>query len=120
MTAFKSAWEFCKANKMFLFALITIHAIYFFCALHFEGICNGDSDEYLLTAENLKYHGEVYNWVWKSKLDPFFYTLRPPLYGVFIFLLKLLWDNDYFVLFVQNLLSIGNWLLLIHLSRLLK
>lgn len=105
---------------MFLFALIAIHAVYFYCALYFEGICTQDSDEYLQTAENLKYHFTSFNWVWSEDRNPSFYSLRPPLYGILILLCKSIYYSDYTVVFIQNLMSICIWCLTLHLSKLLK
>ena len=118
MTALLSVWNFCKSNKIFLICLFAIHAVYFFCAIHYEGICTQDSDEYLQTAENLKYHFTCYNWIWTDIKNPVFYSMRPPAYGVFILICKSFYNSDYTVLIAQNLISIGIWLLTIHLSKL--
>ncbi len=117
---FSKLIPFIKANSVFILSLLLIHCAYFGLAWGYEGICNGDSDEYLKTAENFKYHFECYNWVWTDQKNPAFYSLRPPIYGIFIFLLKTVCHNDYFVLFFQNILSICTWLLTLHISHQLK
>ncbi|MBC7388473.1 MAG: hypothetical protein H7329_04620 [Opitutaceae bacterium] len=103
-----------------MIALFAIHIVYFAFGWVSEGICTQDSDEYLQTAVNLKYHFEAYNRDWTNPRLPFFYALRPPFYGIIIFICKAISNSDYFILFVQNLMSFTIWLLTLHLSRLLK
>ncbi len=110
-------FQFLKANKLFILALFTIHGVYFACAIIFEGICTQDSDEYLQTAENLKYHFTSYNWVWSEVRNLSFYSLRPPLYGILILACKSIYYSDYTVIFIQNLMSIFIWCLTLHLSK---
>jgi hypothetical protein len=117
MKIINSAITYIKEEKIFLTILIAIHALYFYFALTYGNIYTVDSDEYLQTAVNLKTHGEFYNYFWTNEKIPENYSLRPPVYGVFILALKSLYDSDYFVLFIQNILSIFIWIFLLQLLR---
>ena len=100
-------------SRNYIFVILLIHVVYFLFALYFKQIYTLDSEEYILTARNLLDHGVVYNGVWREDLIPELYTLRPPLYGSFIFLSRLFSSSDFLVLFFQNLLSILLWVLFI-------
>lgn len=110
-------FEYINRNKYFLAFLLCIHALYFGCALHFKGIYNADSIEYLDTAVNLSEHGEVYNHTWSDAKRPEFYTLRPPVYGIFIFIFRLIGNSDFIVLFFQNVISFLSWIFFIRILK---
>lgn len=96
-----------KADRIIpVLALVLIHFIYFAIAQHYKGIYNGDSIEYLHTADNLLSHFTSYNGFLIEPLNPGYYSLRPPGYPLFILFSKLVCSNDWFLLAVQNLLSI--------------
>jgi len=110
-------FEYINRNRYFLAFLVCIHALYFGCALHFKGIYNADSIEYLDTAVNLSEHGEVYNYTWSDTKRSEFYTLRPPVYGIFISIFKLIGNSDFIVLFFQNVLSFFSWIFFIRILK---
>ncbi|MFN6946969.1 MAG: ArnT family glycosyltransferase [Cytophagaceae bacterium] len=93
-------------RNSFSLLIVLIHGIYFSLGLYFGQIYTLDSPEYLYTAVNIKNHFTSYNWNWDEVRMEEFYTLRPPLYGLFILLFKSIVNSDFFVLFIQNLLSI--------------
>ena len=111
---------FIKKEKLFLIFLLFIHSAYFFYAVTYANIYTGDSDEYLQTAVNLKEHQESYNFIWTENKILEYYSLRPPLYGVFILIVKSVYNSDYFVIFIQNIISLFIWIYILFLSKDLK
>lgn len=95
-----------KVEPLFIWVLILLHAIFFLFALTFANIFTPDSPEYLQQAVNILYHGSFYAQNWDHAHIAFFQTLRPPLYGLFIMVVKLVVDSNFAVLFVQDILSI--------------
>jgi hypothetical protein len=106
-----------KEYLVLLFFLIAIHAFYFGIALRFGKIYTGDSAEYLQQAVNIKEHGSFYSYYSEKPYNPFYESLRPPVYSIFIMLVKNLINSDFAVLVAQNLLHI---LLFYFLYRLVK
>ena len=77
-------------------------------AIFLKYIHLSDSYEYLNQVENIRKHQ---NWYCGSFSEPFefdLYSRRPPLYGLFLFIIKSIYNSDFLVLFVQNVLSIIN------------
>ena len=109
--------NYLQSNKLFLLALFSIHAFYFLVALNYQDIYTLDSDEYTQTAVNLVKHGEIYNYFWQQEHRPEYYSLRPPLYGLFILVLKLIYDSDLFVILIQNIMNIFSLIFFIELFR---
>lgn len=97
---------FTKKNLLFILIIIIIHAIYFTIAVNYKNIYNQDSTEYLQQANNIKESGTFYAYYIDKPYDKSFLTLRPPIYGLFILLIKLIVNSDIAILFVQNILSI--------------
>lgn len=95
--------------------LILMHGIFFGWAIGAGNIYLKDSFEYLHQAKNLWHYGSWYAADWKSPLLPDMFSFRPPLYAVFIGLIKQMVDTDYAVLIVQNGLSIWNLILIYRL-----
>lgn len=98
-------YKFRVTNNAIL-CLVAVHMVYFTLSLIFGGIYTLDSPEYLNTATNLLHHGISYagNIYDITNLDLF--SLRPPGYGAFILLCMLISENHYFILIIQNILSI--------------
>lgn len=95
-------------ERRFTLLLLLIHAVYFIVAVRFRGIYLKDSAEYLLQASNLLKYGIWYAGDFSLPIQPALYSFRPPLYGGFILLCKLLNSSDLFLLLVQNIMSISN------------
>ena len=90
-----------------LFTLIALHAYFFIYAVNHNNIyLADDSQEYLWQAFNLKHHFSWYGGDFKKPYDTYLQTRRTPLYGVFIFIVKGIYDSDLFVCLLQNLMSI--------------
>jgi 4-amino-4-deoxy-L-arabinose transferase-like glycosyltransferase len=97
-------------NKIIIFWLIIlfVHLAYFIFAVINKNILMADSYEYLQQAYNIRNFSSFYCLDFSQPIDMHFFTKRPPLYGVFILILKYIFDSNYFVLFVQNILSVLN------------
>jgi|WetSurMetagenome_2_1015567.scaffolds.fasta_scaffold08272_7 4-amino-4-deoxy-L-arabinose transferase-like glycosyltransferase len=95
-------------SLIFLLLIVIIHISYFIIAIIYKNIYMADSYEYLQQAFNLKNYANLYCLDFNQPLDMHFFTKRPPLYGLFIMTLKIIINSNYFVLFVQNVLSLLN------------
>ncbi len=93
-------------HRIFIALVFLLHLFYFICALSFADIYTDDSEEYTLMAENIQNEGVIYSWHWSETPDPKYYTLRPPLYGLLILFTKWIWDTDFAILVLQNILSL--------------
>lgn len=106
LVGYFSLW--LKKNKFLLWTLAVIHLIFFILALRSGNIAfSVDSTEYLNQAENISEHGSWYAGNWSAPHDDFLESRRPPLYGFFIFLVHIVSSNNFFLLALQNLLSIA-------------
>ena len=97
--------------------IITIHVLYFFIACKIGSIYLVDSYGYLNQAKNLVLHQSWYAEDWDAPILIDYFTIRPPLYAIFIVICKSVFNSDYFVIAVQNLMSIFNIFLLWKLLR---
>jgi hypothetical protein len=109
--------NFIKTEKLFIVILLSFHAIYFIYAITLGNIYTNDSEEYLQSAYNLKTYGEVYSYLIVPERTPEYYSLRPPLYGIFILTIKYIFNSDFFVILVQNILNIFICILLLFLFK---
>ncbi len=106
--------EFIYKEKRFLCGILLLHLTWFVISFLIGNMHTGDSAEYEQQALNLKEHGSLYAWYWNQPIDNDYHTWRPPIYGCFIFLCKLISDSNYFFLFIQNLFSVGSCVLLLY------
>lgn len=97
--------------------LILIHAAYFLAAIQYRQIYTGDSVEYLNQAKNIADYGNVYSGDMTKPHNPRFESLRPPVYGFFIYLIRFLHPSDYAILLVQNILHLFVFLMLYRLIK---
>lgn len=116
MAAFSLFAKPTRADIRFLVSLLVIHAVYFFVATQYKCIYNGDSLEYINMALNFN-KGWFYSGGLLEPFDPMYYTLRPPGYPVFLWIIYLFGVNNWLVLLVQNLISVFNILYLRHTLR---
>lgn len=100
--------------------IIVIHVLYFFLACKIGSIYLVDSYGYLNQAKNLLLHKSWYAEDWNAPVLIDYFTIRPPLYAFFIVACKFIFNSDYFVIAVQNLMSIFNIFLLWKLLEELK
>ncbi len=92
--------------KSLLLLIIAAHALWFLGAIVWKHIYNGDSHEYFFLAENLK-HGIYYSLDATQPIDPFYISLRTPLYSVFIIFIEAVFGNaNWILLLFQNIISI--------------
>jgi Dolichyl-phosphate-mannose-protein mannosyltransferase len=104
-----------------LFALIALHAFFFIYAVNHNTIyLADDSREYLWQAFNLKHHFLWYGGDFQKPYDAYLQTRRAPLYGVFIFLVKSIYNSDLFVCLIQNVMSIFSLLMVGLMANKLK
>lgn len=106
----KKAEAFYQKHKQAICALllvVALHLCFFaYAAIHKNIYLADDSQEYLWQAYNLKHSGNWYGGDFSKPYDPYLQTRRPPFYGMFIYAVKLIYNSDLFVCFIQNLLSI--------------
>lgn len=95
-----------------------IHSVYFVIALQLGTIYTVDSPGYLHQAANLLNHHSWYAEDWNAPVLMDYFSFRPPLYACFIIICKSVFSTDYFILFVQNLISVCNILLLFRIFHL--
>ena len=106
LAGYFSLW--LKKNTFLLWALAVIHLIFFLLALRNGNIAfSVDSTEYLNQAENIREHASWYAGSSSTPHDDFLESRRPPLYGFFIFLVHIVSSNNFFLLALQNLMSIA-------------
>ena len=101
-----------KADKIFLPALVTVHAVFLLLALHYGHIYNGDSLEYIYAAVNIKDHGLFYSGSLSRPLVPELLTFRTPLYPLLLAAIYCLAANNWIVIVLQHVLSVCDILLL--------
>lgn len=101
-----------KLTHPLLIFITAIHVIYFFIALKTGNIYLVDSFGYLNQVKNILAHQSWYAEDWNSPVLIDYFTIRPPLYAFFIIGIKFIFNADYFVIIIQNLLSIFNFILL--------
>lgn len=110
-----------KKHLLFFFSIIVFHAAFFLITLNNSNIyLADDSREYLNQAYNLRHYNSWYGGDFSEPYNPYLETRRAPLYGIFIFLLKSIYNSDFFVCLIQNLLSILNFFILLRIAKNLK
>ena len=82
--------------------------IYFVLTLFSKNIYLADSSEYLNQVINMGKHLNWYCGDFNEQIDLDLFSRRPPMYGLFLFLIKSIVNSDFAVLFVQSALSIFN------------
>jgi hypothetical protein len=103
-----------KNNSTFIVGLIFIHLIFFVIASVQENYFTfsgnnfklSDSYQYLIEAKNIVSHGEFYSNDLNQPINPKYYSLRPPVYPIFLSLFKYFNAPLYLVLLIQNIISI--------------
>jgi hypothetical protein len=97
-----------RNDLLFLCIIVLVHVVFFRLALHFQRIYMGDSHEYIYEALNIKNHLFFYSGSPAMPVQPEFMTQRQPLYPLLLMTVYLFAVNNWIVLVIQNLLSIGN------------
>lgn len=112
MFIFKGMKLFGKRVLPFIAIITLVHVCFFLLATRFTRIYMGDSYEYVYMALNIKDHFLFYAGNPALPLLTKNFTLRPPGYSFFLLAVYFFSVNNWLVLVVQNLISIGNILLL--------
>ncbi len=99
-----------KSEIFFMLLIVILHAVYFLSAITIAEPITPDSDEYLKMAENVIQHFTFYDGKFISPLREELYSLRPPLYGIFILITSFGMKWPFLTLFVQNVLSLILWI----------
>lgn len=96
---------------VFYASIVLLHIAYFLFA-YFSGanIYTQDSTDYLSQAFNIVNHNSLYAAPWNEPTKIDWFTFRPPVYALFILACKSIINSNYFVLLVQNLLSIATFI----------
>lgn len=97
-----------RKRYIFWISVTVIHVIYFVVAVINKHIYMADSYEYLQQAFNIRNFGSFYCLDFNQPIEMHFFTKRPPLYGLLIMVIKVIYNSDFLVLFVQNVLSMLN------------
>jgi hypothetical protein len=108
-----------KRDLIFVVILVLIHLLFFIFAVYnsnyypFQGFKLGISDsfQYLTEAKNIVEHGVFYCGDLSQPINFDFYTLRPPVYPLFLSVFYLLKAPLYVIIFFQNIISIASILL---------
>lgn len=107
-------------EKIFFVILIVAHAFFFLKALDNGHVFTKDSFEYIQQAKNIRDYHSWYCGDFRLPVQPALFSQRPPGYGVFIFLVKKLNDSIWFLLLLQNLLSLLNFYVLVKILKLVN
>lgn len=97
-----------RTDSIFITVIVLVHIIFFLLAAHFTRIYMGDSYEYVYMALNIKDRFLFYSANAALPLMAKNYTLRPPVYSLFLLLVYFFTINNWVVIILQNLLSIFN------------
>ncbi len=95
-------------DKLFLGIIIFTHLFFLLLACYFKKIYMGDSSEYIYEALNIKNLFFFYSGNPAMPIEPELMTQRQPLYPLFLSYIYLFKINNWFVLIIQNVLSIFN------------
>lgn len=104
-------------RNILLSVIILVHLIGFAYQTIYQHIYLGDSHEYLLMADNILDHHLFYCGNPEEDMDLTKLSKRPPVYPLFIALIKMVTPSDTAIIFIQNLLSIFNILLLLSILK---
>jgi hypothetical protein len=102
-----------------LFIIVALHIFWFAGALIWKHIHNGDTDDYIYLAQNIK-KGFYYSADASLPIDDFFLSKRTPLYSIILLLFYTFFGlNDWPVIVAQNIASIAScWMVLTLFLRL--
>ncbi|AMM51292.1 hypothetical protein TH61_09080 [Rufibacter sp. DG15C] len=102
---FSSAKE-SRNQKWVWLTIVVLHLAGFLWQLNHQAYLLTDSQQYLNVAQNLREHGEIYSAVWQAPFILEGFTLRPPVYPLFILLWQLVTTSVWGVLLAQAFLSL--------------
>lgn len=102
-----------KRDYLFFITLIIIQLAYFISAIYLhnynpfikESFFATDSGEYITQAKNIIDYQISYSGDLSEPINKHFFTVRPPLYPIFLALFYLLNASTIFIFFVQNIIS---------------
>ena len=101
-------FRYNKKDRTFISIIVLIHVLFFLMALYYTRIYMGDSFEYIYEAMNIKNMFFFYSGNPAMPIQPEYMTQRQPLYPLFLMGVYLFSVNNWIVLAIQNLISIGN------------
>ena len=104
-------------SKYFIHWLFLLHALWFIAGLLWGNMMYPDSVEYVYQAENMRYHKSFYAGPWFEPHQNYWCTLRPPLYSLMVLICRAIIQNLYFLLLIQSLLSILNFVILLKILK---
>lgn len=106
-----------KSKPAFYLIMIAAHGIALWYACVYGNIFTKDSYEYLNQAINLSGNASWYCGNFSETHVPELYSQRPPLYGIFILLVKLISEKSFLLLLFQNIISLFNIYILSEIIR---
>jgi hypothetical protein len=101
--------NFLKQYYPILLGALALQLLFLALAFKYKSLYLTDSAEYFYQAENLKNHGSLYCWKWEKPFILQNWTLRTPVYGFLIFLIKKISASHFAILLFQNLLAFVNF-----------
>jgi 4-amino-4-deoxy-L-arabinose transferase-like glycosyltransferase len=108
---------FQRKNIVFLSILIAIYLVWFIAGMIWQHNLNGDSDEYIFLAENIK-HGFYYGWDTQLPIVEYYLTKRTPLYPLLMMgSYQIFGFHQWPILILQNILSIASCYIILDLFR---
>ncbi len=109
-----------RTTKFLMVLIVVFHLAGFFFKAKEGNFYLDDSIEYLYMAGNIANEGVFYCGDLSKPINPDFYTKRPPLYPLYVTAVHLIFKSDLAVIFLQNLISLFNILLMIILAEKLR
>ncbi len=97
-----------KRDNLFLGIIIFTHLLFLLLACYFKKIYMGDSSEYIYEALNIKNLFFFYSGNPAMPIEPELMTQRQPLYPLFLSIVYVFKINNWFIIILQNVLSIYN------------
>ncbi|MBD3320872.1 MAG: hypothetical protein GF350_07245 [Chitinivibrionales bacterium] len=95
-------------SSLFWVSLFLIHCGVFIWQCKHQNLYTLDSPGYLSAAENINKYGILLAQNIQEPVDPANYTVRPPLYVIFIAIIKRFTSSHLWIILFQNILSIFN------------
>ncbi len=95
-----------KVSKFkFLFVAVLVHLLWFIAALYWKNIYNNDTCEYYYLFQNIM-SGNYYAGNPALPFEELYISIRTPLYSWFLQIIHTIVNDNFAVIFVQNVISI--------------
>ena len=109
-----------QKKHFFWSLLVLVHILFFLMQVKNNNLYLRDSYEYLEMSENIREDFYFYCGETEDIFEPDLLTKRPPLYPLFITIIKFIHKSDFLIIFFQSILSIFNIFVLIKIAKKFK